>query len=297
MYYLPIDPSFLQRQSDWDEIEAAVIVYQSQFAEDVDKSTFDYNETRKAADIILDKMSPLLKKYVTLLKTGQINWDDKEMKLFVCNFMESPSLQRALQRKKQKATYRARIYTRFNFVKETYGALENEEILLDLQTLLLIMAKRYKQVGRSFCSYIYNSFRYEVSRHIKKFTQNPLNITYKNLEYEDCINGETDYAIDSSYEDSYYEDLTGIPNSSWMTGENCSDIFSNLTPLDRKILVKYYLEEWKDKQIADFFGMHINTVNQRRRSAAKKIAENLNIDLDSIKRTRKSGKKAILPVE
>ena len=78
-------------------------------------------------------------------------------------------------------------------------------------------------------------------------------------------------------------------------GNNCSDMFSNLTPLDRKILIKYYLEEWKDKQIADHFGMHINTVNQRRRCAAKKIAENLDIELENIKRTRKSGKKAILP--
>lgn len=294
MFYSSDDPKYQQRLQDWDEIEEAVLLYQKQFEDNhTDK---DVSTAKDAASKILEKFSPLLKKYTTLLKSGQIDWNDKEMKLFVCNFIDNVSLQRALQRKKQKAEYRSQIYASFNFVKETYGDLPEEEILLDLQTLLLIMAQRYKQVGRNFCSYIYNCFKFEVARHINKFIRNPLNISYKNLAYEDCINGQSDYDLEQAYEDNYYEDLTGIPNSSWILGENCSEAFANLTPLDRKILVKYYLEEWKDKQIADHFGMHINTVNQRRRSAAKKIAENINIDNDNIKRTRRSGKKAILPV-
>lgn len=293
MFYSEDDPKYQQRLVEWNDIETAVMIYQDRFKEDATED--DELNAKDAAKVLLDKFSPLIKKYITLLKTGQIDWNDKEMKLFVCNFVDDINLQNALQRKKQKAEYRSLIYANFNFIKETYGALDAEELLIDLQTLLLVMAQRYKQLGRNFCSYIYNSYRFEVARHIKKFLKNPINIAYKNLAYEDCINGITDYSIESSYEDSYYEDITGIPNSSWMAGENCSDIFSELTPLDRKILVKYYLEEWKDKQIADHFGMHINTVNQRRRSAAKKIAVNVNIDLDDIKRTRRSGKKAVLP--
>ena len=220
-----------------------------------------------------------------------------EMKQFISNFIDDIELKKALARKKQKAHYRNEIHQKFNFIIETYGELSEEEILLDLQTLLLIIAQRYKQMGKNFCAYVYNSYRYEVARHIKKYIKNPLNISYKNLQYEDCINGTSDFEIQNSYEDNYYEDLTGIPNTSWIQGQNCSDIFSCLSPLDRKILVKYYLEEWKDGQIAENLGMHINTVNQKRRSAAKVIAEKLNLDLNSIKRTRKSGKRAILPTE
>lgn len=293
MLYTESDPKYEQRVIEWNNIEEAVMTYQKQFLNNPTDSEIQL--AQESANLLLDKFSPLIKKYMSLLSSGQIDWNDKEMKLFVCNFIDDYSLQKALQRKKQKAEYRSQIYLNFNFIKETYGKLDKEELLSDLQTLLLVMAKRYKQVGRNFCSYIYNSYRYEVSRHIKKFLKDPINITYKNLAYEDCINGQTDYNIESSYEDNYYEDITGIPNSSWMQGENCSDIFIELSPLDRKILVKYYLEEWKDKQIADHFGMHINTVNQRRRSAAKKIAGNVNIDQDGIKRTRRSGKKAILP--
>lgn len=293
MYYNIDDKDFEKRQQEWDDIEILVLQYQAQFLEGA--SSEEIATAKLAANSLLNKFSPLIKKYHTLLTTGQIDWDDKEMKLFVSSFIDEPDLIRALQRKKQVAEYRNRIYVKFNFVKETYGSIDPEDINSDLQSLILTMAKRYKQVGRNFCSYIYNTYRYEVSRHIKKFTQNPINISYKNLQYEDCINGQTDFEIDQSYEDNYYEDLTGIPNSSWILGQNCSELFSDLTPLDRKILIKYYLEEWKDKQIAKYFSMHINTVNQRRRSAAKKIADNLGLDLDNIKRTRRSGKKAVLP--
>ena len=295
MYYNNNDEKFKQRLVEWTEIEELVLKYQAQFNEDADNII--KTEAKESANKLLERFSPFFKKYVTLLKTGQVDWDDMEMKQFISNFIDDIELKKALARKKQKAHYRNEIHQKFNFIIETYGELSEEEILLDLQTLLLIIAQRYKQMGKNFCAYVYNSYRYEVARHIKKYIKNPLNISYKNLQYEDCINGTSDFEIQNSYEDNYYEDSTGIPNTSWIQGQNCSDIFSCLSPLDRKILVKYYLEEWKDGQIAENLGMHINTVNQKRRSAAKVIAEKLNLDLNSIKRTRKSGKRAILPTE
>lgn len=294
MYYNNNDFKFEQRLTEWSEIEDLVLSYQLQFKSD-SISSIDIKKSKESARLLLDRFHPFFKKYITLFKTGQINWNDMEMKQFISSFIDEIDLKRALGRKKQSACYRNRIHQKFNFILETYGALEEEEILLDLQSLLLTIAKRYEQIGKNFCAYVYNSYRYEVARHIKKFIKNPLNISYKNLQYEDCINGSNEYSIENSYEDNYYEDLTGIPNMSWIQGLNCSDIFSSLSNLDRKILVKYYLEEWKDRQIADNLGMHINTVNQKRRNAAKIIANNLGFDLSSIKRTRKSGKKAVLP--
>lgn len=295
MYYNENDEKIEQRLAEWTEIENLVLTYQKQFKEGATAKEID--EAKKAVSKLIDRFSPFFKKYVTLLKTGQINWNDMEMKQFVSSFIDDIELKKALGRKKQSAIYRNDIHQNFNFIVETYGALDEDEILLDLQSLLLTIARRYEQIGKNFCAYVYNSYRYEVARHIKKFIKNPLNITYKNLQYEDCINGTNDYGIQHSYEDNYYEDLTGIPNMSWIQGQNCSDLFSCLSSLDRKILVKYYLEEWKDGQIAENLGMHINTVNQKRRSAAKMIADKLGLDLNSIKRTRKSGKRAILPTE
>lgn len=283
-----------KRKEEWDEIEYLVLDFQKQFT--IDDLTEDEEEYyRECGNLLIAKFSPLFKKYLTLLKYTHIDFTDKEMKEFIALFIDDYELKKALFRKKINATHRAQIYQKFNFVIETYGKVSEEDIISDLNMCFLTLAKRYKQVGKNFCAYVYNSYRHEVARHIKKYINNPLSIQYKNYQYEDCINGENDLFIDVSYEDNYYESNTGLPDFTWISGQSCSDVFNVLTTFQRKILIKYYLEDWNDKQIANYLGAHINTVNQKRRDAIKLLCSELNIEEKDIKRSRKSGKKASLP--
>lgn len=288
----PFDLTEKERKKEWDEIENLVLTYQKQHKEDF---TGDIRESRDAANILISRFSPLFKKYVTLIKYGQIDFDDLEMKQFVWLFIDDYELKKALNRKKQTSEQKSEIYRKFNFVLETYGQLTEEDILSDLYMCFLTLGKRYKQTGKNFCAYVYNVYRHEVARHIKKFINNPLNIQYKNYRYEDCINGEHDVHIDSTYEDNYYESVTGLPDHTWITGQSCADTFSCLSPTQRKILIKYYLEDWNDRQISENTGSHINTVNQKRRDALDKLCEVLGVPKTELKRNRKSGKKASLP--
>ena len=282
-----------RREEEWAQIESLVMEYQKQFEEGADPEQMQ--KSREAAEELIDRFNPLFRKYINLLRSGQIDFNDKETKLFVSSFVSDDALKRALRRKKQTAEYRAQIYKLFNFVKETYGTLNEDEMMTDLQTILLVMAKRYKQMGKSFCAYIYNSYRYEVARHIKKFIKNPLNIPYKSVVYEDYMKTTSDQEVEDSFEDRFYEDTMGMPDMSWIRGISCSDMFSELSPLERKLLVKYYLEDWNDRQISEEFGIHINTVNQKRREAATKVAHTLGLTEQDIKRNRKSGKRAVMP--
>ena len=100
-------------------------------------------------------------------------------------FIDDYELKKALFRKKITAVNRAEIYAKFNFVIETYGKTDDEDILSDLSMCLLVLAKRYKNIGKNFCAYVYNAFRHEVARHIKKYIKNPLNVQYKNYEFEE----------------------------------------------------------------------------------------------------------------
>lgn len=282
------------REKDWAEIESLVFLYQKQFQPCA--VAHQIGQSKQAAADLIKKFYPLFKKYNVLLKSGQIDFNDSEMKMFVASFVDDEPLKKALRRRIQKAAFRQQIHQRFNFVKETYGSLPEDEIKIDLDIIFLEMAKRYKAMGRSFCGYLYNSFRYEVSRHIKKFTRNPLNIHYRNCEYEDYMKStaEEEGFEEDCFEDKFYENSLGIPDLSWISGKNCSDIFQCLTPLERKLLVKYYMEEWNDRQIAEEFSIHINTCNQKRRQAVAKLAAVLCINEEDIKRNRKSGKKAVI---
>lgn len=284
-----------QRKEEWREIEDLVISFQKQFKEDCTEK-----EKKSAQDCgyeLITKFSPLFKKYIQLLKYTNVDWTDRETKEFIALFIDNYELKKALYRKKINASNRAEVYVKFNFVIETYGKISEEDMEADLNMCLLILAKRYKVVGKNFCGYVYNAFRHEVARHIKRFIGNPLNIQYKNFQFEDWVNSDDTSVKVLEYEDNYYENLTGLPDISWINGQYCADIFKELTTFQRKILVKYYLEDWNDRQIAEYLGAHINTVNQKRREAIELLCLEQGVDKSTLKRSRNSGKKANLPTE
>lgn len=282
-----------KRKEEWGEIEALVLNFQAQFKEDCTEVEKKY--ARECGNILAAKFSPLFRKYIQILKYANIDLTDKETKEFISLFIDDYELKKALFRKKINATHRSEIYAKFNFVIETYGKVCEEDIASDLSMCLLILAKRYKNVGKNFCAYVYNVYRHEIARHIKKFIKNPLNIHYKNYSYEEWVNN-TASNIDIEYEDNYYENITGLPDISWINGKSCADIFNKLSVFQRKILIKYYLEDWNDRQIAENLGAHINTVNQKRRDAIDLLCKEMGVLKSEIKRSRKSGKKASLPI-
>ena len=275
-----------ERLKQWEEVEGLVLTYQ-QYLDD----PFERYKSQQAADLLLQKFSPLFKSYLTVIKYNQIDWSNKEQKLFVSQFIGDRHLKAFLtssKKKKSSSETKAKIYEAFNFVAVTYGSLTEEDILSDLYMCFLILMKRYKQTGRNFCAYVANVYHYEVSRHIKKQTSNPLAINYKNYAYEDSINSDS---IDNSYEDSYYELATGLPDYTWVNGETCSELFEDLSDLQRKILIEYYLEDYNDGQIGIHTATNIGTINSKRRKALKEVCDKLNIDPRSLPRQRKNGRK------
>lgn len=279
-----------KKEQEWIEIEDLVLCYQKQFQEDYKNDANVIYEAENAALELLSRFYPLLKKYYLIVTTGSINWSDKESKDFVGNFINDRNLLNALHRKNQTAEYRRAIYDSFNFVKETYGNNDEHDIMTDLQMLFLVVAKRYKQVGKNFCAYVTNSYKFELARHIKKYYQNPLNVTYKISEYTE---GALKDDSTETYEDEYYDDGTGVPSLEWINGY-CGEAFQELSTIERKILVKYYLENLNDNQIAKELGLHLNTINSKRRKSVAKLCEFYGVDPSTIKRSRKSGKNAVV---
>lgn len=280
------EKSFIELQKEWLLIEEKVLIFQK--ASSPDATELDKQEATLASEFIIKQFNPLFKKYMILLRNGHMSFSDVEMKQFVMLFIDRIDLKKALSRKRQTTEQRKEIYQLFNFVVETYGIESEEDMLSDLQMCLLILCNRYKQVGKNFCAYVYNTYRYEVARHIKKYFKSPLNIKYKHISYDDPR------SFNPEYDDIHHEDELGLPDFTWVNGTSCSNIFSSLSNIQRKILIKYYLEDWNDRQIADYTGLHINTVNMKRRNATKLLAEKL--DIEKVIRNRKSGRNASLPI-
>lgn len=281
-------------KSEWDVIDNLIEVYQKSSNEGFCGNKEDGD---RAATLLLEKFRPVFKKYIALLKTGQINFSDSEQKQFVALFMDEKHLRKSLASKNpiDYSTRQVIIY-KFGFIKETYGQLDEDEILTDLYVIFFILARRYKKTNRSFCCYLYNAFKYEMFRHIKSFTNNPANIYYKNISYEEVtIDGDlqlvNEYDKIPDIESDLSTDDNGQLTSSWVAGLACSEVFMELTPLERKILEMYYIRNMSARQIAETFHIHTNTCNKRRHEAIKKLAARLGFDPDSAVRTRNTSRK------
>lgn len=285
---------FEKLKLEWEMIDTLVIKFQKQFKED--STIKDRNEANECGNLLLEKFSLMFLKYIQIIKYKNIDWTDSETKEFLLLFIESYELKKALRRKKINAENRNEIYDKFNFVTKTYGSNTEEEILSDLNTCLLILAKRYKAVGKNFCSYVYNVFKHEVGRHIKRWIKNPLNVMYKNSTFEDWKKTvEIENQIIDVLENNY-ELTTGLPDITWINGQTCSKPFKALSTFQRRILVKYYLEGWSDRIIAESFGANINTINHNRRVALSILCEQYNIDNKVLKRSRNVCKRINVPI-
>lgn len=283
------------RKDDWIEIDKLIATFQKQFLPEHENDPVVKKEAKEASDELLYRFTPMFKKYLFLLKTGNINFRNEEQKGFVKLFIDKPKLAFALYQKYIHKKIREEIEENFAFIVKTYGALSEEEIMGDLFIAFLILARRYQAKNRSFCCYLYNVFRYEVARHIKKQIKEVTNISYKIVDFkEDAISRLVSqgmvvdsYKYEMNFEDIICENNEGLPDLDWISGEYCSEAFESLTPEERKIIVKYYLEDQSDAMIAEELGCHINTCNSKRRKALFKIADTLGIPRDMIIRTRK----------
>ena len=271
---------------DWNEAEELVIAYQT-YINSEDPEIHDL--CKFISEELLKRFNPLFKKYMLLIKHNQIDWNDMEQKSFVSLFMDNIVHRRVLNRKVTPISYRSDIYDKSNFIKETYGTNSEEDIMNDLYICFLRIAKRYKQVGKNFCAYLYNVFKHEVARMIKSQIKNPLCVPYKNFQYQYYVNNNDSVDYLTTYEDFYYEQNTGLPDLSWVFGDTCRSEFSFLTSLQRKILIRYYLEDWSDRQIASSLGITVSLVNLRRRQALEVLCNEFDVDIETLKRTRKSG--------
>ena len=79
----------MAKQTEWDEIDDLVLEYQKAFTDNSEEQKI---KSDAASVELLKRFYPLFKKYLTLLTTGQINFNNKEQKFFVYLFMEEPNL-------------------------------------------------------------------------------------------------------------------------------------------------------------------------------------------------------------
>jgi RNA polymerase sigma factor (sigma-70 family) len=69
-------------------------------------------------------------------------------------------------------------------------------------------------------------------------------------------------------------------NFNWTNGVTCSDLFKELTPYEREIIVLSFIKNKTDIEIGAIYGCHRATINEHKKRAVNKIkAKALEISL------------------
>lgn len=166
----------------------------------------------------------------------------------------------------------------------------------------------YHKENGTFHMYVSKCFHYEAKRQLDKIINDPLNLQYipliddydslddteeinnykilvnSNAEDEltnalnnasrQCLIRDSNKLTQKENEDLDFFDIDTL-NFNWTNGITCSEIFYNLTNIEREILVMYYIKKMTIKQLCDIYHTSRNVINKYKESAINKIKINL----------------------
>lgn len=203
-----------------------------------------------------------------------------------------------------------KIYLLFN--KFEYTDIYNELVLalLNMANKYKITQEgdEFHKENGTFHMYVSKCFHYEAKRKLDKIINDPLNLKYIPLiDDYDCLdddeetynyeilkdveasktlenainNASRQYSIQTSKKLTQREDENldffdlDTLNFNWTNGITCSDIFMNLTNIEREILVMYYIKKMTIKQLCDIYHASRAVINGYKDSAIRKLKESI----------------------
>lgn len=246
--------------------------------EEVDKLVFRFQEGDEEAGLkLIEIYEPFLKKYYRLVRDGLLNFKDRDSRKFVGLFIEDADCRKKLVKSRlfsEDTTTMAHLAA--GMVSHLCEDIPNDDMMQELTTLFMVLAKRYKKKGKNlfFGGYLYNSYKYELYRRILMMTTDPLvHRADFNLEYHDenYINDEDILEEPSIYTTEPVMVIDDDLGNSWVRGLTCTEVFEDLSPTERLILKLKYYDNLTDIEISQRMGLHRNTIRAHRLKAIDKI--------------------------
>lgn len=244
-------------------------------AQPIDRAIMDFQILGQSEELVL-LFEPLLKQYVKLLYYRHIDYSSRQIRYFISYFMSDKELRRQIRgnlfvsnacREEAKRIV-SNIHRNFSFEYE-------EEAFHELMLVLLKMAKDYQESASGFEGFVYTYY----SRYLKTFLSTedmrrsrtePLLFArqYKYFEDEQEV-----FIHDSIFEDEYFSTEKEDDDLQWMRLMNGQDngVFSEFTTIQRRILIRYYVDKKTDNEIAKEVAMHPGSVQRSRRKMYQQL--------------------------
>lgn len=196
------------------------------------------------------------------------------------------------------------------FSKYEYGDIYNELVLalLNMANKYKITTEgdKYHKSNGTFHMYISKCFHWEAYRYLNKLINDPLTHfevirlcdQFDDIDTEDstpevCVEDETasfifEEMMDTASRQSDIEHANTLTlkeeepisaydidslNFNWTNGVTCSELFQDLTPYEREIIILSFIKNKTDIEIGLIYGCHRATINEHKKRAVNKIKE------------------------
>lgn len=203
-----------------------------------------------------------------------------------------------------------KIYLLFN--KYSYSDIYNELVLalLNMASKYKITSEgdKYHKENGTFHMYVSKCFHFEAKRFLDKLIEDPIiNHSVPLLEDRDDLDIEcdveqhviaddkaeadfnkminnasrdimirdSDKLVFKEQEEIEYNDIESL-NFNWTNGITCSEIFKDLTSLEREIIVLIYIKRMTIKRVSEIYNISRTDINRIRDSAINKLKDILN---------------------
>lgn len=234
-----------------------------------------------ASERLVDAYEGYLVNFLNLLNQGEMDFNDKPLRKFLCLFVSDAEKKVRIHQWKYSKVGRGEILRVKTMVQEQFKGFNRDEVWHELIAILMDMANRYERRDEKsgFHNYMYQAFHFHVYRTFMGLISDPLvwngdtNAGFSEgssfRDSEELINREIT-RIDLQSALAVDESLDEI-NENWVNGLTCADVFLVLNPFERRILKMYYEDHMEDSEIAEELGCCRATVNRRRLKAKEKI--------------------------
>lgn len=245
----------------------------------------------EAADKIIESFRGFIWKFTNLISNTTFKVNDYSTRRFISLYVVQTYTRKYNSHYEYKPTVREQLEDTARRITSLFEQYSVDEIRNELVCILLTMAKKYKDTERpSFHNYVDKCFHFEAFRGLSHLISDPVT----RLSYDELLDNVTmDLSAEQDFENSLEEvchemavknaDIpvlkvevspfdTDSLNTNWVNGITCSELFKQLTPFERKIIVLHYIDGLTDTEIADQVGVCRATINRRRLRAKEKLS-------------------------
>ena len=271
---------------------------------------YDYqNGDNKAAEQLLIFFAKFFTNYAMLIKFGKFNVSYFSTRSFIKLFIESKKERRSINKYSfyNFSSGKGIVGKTIKTIEKIFQESSYDDIMNDLKVIFLTMCKNYKDTNPTFHTYINRAFHFYAYRYWEKRIRDPIgrgsavsifdhiekdnsqkSITYADITFSEHDNVETDMLINNinvhykiknskipvinTKEKNVYDN--NFIDENWINGISCeNEVFKNLTPLERKIIKYWYVDNLTDAEISNLVGLCRGNVNKRRNIAKQKIID------------------------